>query len=42
MLKEIIRKGKVVADFETVGSIRERVIRELGEVSRGEPALAWG
>ncbi len=42
MLKQIIKKGKLVGDFQAVASIRERVIRELGEVSKAEPALAWG
>lgn len=42
MLKQIIKKGKIVGNFETVGSIRSRVVRDLGEVSRAEPALASG
>ena len=42
MLHQIISKGKLVAEFESIDSIRERVIRELGEVTKAEPALAWG
>lgn len=42
MLKRVIAQGKVVADFQEVGSIRERVVRELAEVVRAEPALVWG
>ena len=42
MLHQMIKKGKVVADFQRIDSIRERVTRELSEVSHAEPALAWG
>jgi nicotinate phosphoribosyltransferase len=42
MLKQIIDKGKLVADFESIGSIRDRVVRELHEVTQAEPALIWG
>jgi nicotinate phosphoribosyltransferase len=42
MLKQIIKKGQLIGDFQAVASIRERVVRELGEVSRAEPALVWG
>ena len=42
MLRQIIRKGELVADFQSIGSIRERVARELREVTRSEPVLAWG
>jgi nicotinate phosphoribosyltransferase len=42
MQRQIIKRGELVADFQSIGSIRERVIRELSEVSHAEPALAWG
>jgi nicotinate phosphoribosyltransferase len=42
MQKQIIKSGELVADFQSIDSIRQRVIRELTEVSRAEPALAWG
>jgi nicotinate phosphoribosyltransferase len=42
MQKQVIKKGDLVADFQSIDSIRERVIKELGEVSHAEPALAWG
>jgi nicotinate phosphoribosyltransferase len=42
MQKQLIKKGDLVADFQSIDSIRERVIKELGEVSHAEPALAWG
>ena len=42
MLRQIISKGELVADFQSIDSIRERVIRELREVTQAEPALAWG
>ncbi len=42
MLRQIISKGKIVADFESIDSIRSRVVRELSEVTQAEPALVWG
>jgi nicotinate phosphoribosyltransferase len=42
MLKQIIQRGEVIADFQSVASIRERVIKELREVTQAQPALAWG
>lgn len=42
MLKQIIRKGKLTIDLQDVRSIRERVSRELSEVSQAQPALVWG
>jgi hypothetical protein len=42
MQKQVIKRGELVADFQSIDSIRERVIKELGEVSHAEPALAWG
>jgi len=42
MLHQIISKGKLVAEFEGIDSIRSRVVRELSEVTRAEPALLWG
>jgi hypothetical protein len=42
MLRQIINKGELVPDFQSIGSIRERVVRELGEVTRAEPALVSG
>jgi nicotinate phosphoribosyltransferase len=42
MLRQIISKGKIVADFESIDSIRGRVVRELSEVTQAEPALVWG
>jgi nicotinate phosphoribosyltransferase len=42
MLRRIIDHGELVADFESIKSIRERVARELGEVAREEPALVSG
>lgn len=42
MLRQIISKGELVAEFQDIDSIRERVIKELREVTRAEPTLAWG
>jgi len=42
MLHQIIGKGKLVAEFESIDAIRSRVVRELSEVTRAEPALVWG
>jgi nicotinate phosphoribosyltransferase len=42
MLRQLISKGKIVTDFESIDSIRGRVIRELSEVTLAEPALVWG
>jgi len=42
LLKQIIEKGKLVADFESIDSIRDRVVTELREVTQAEPALVWG
>jgi nicotinate phosphoribosyltransferase len=39
MLKQIIKRGRLVLDFEKVGSIRDRIIKELREVTRAEPSL---
>jgi nicotinate phosphoribosyltransferase len=42
MLKQIIQKGELTADFESIKSIRERVARDLHEVAQAQPALVWG
>ena len=42
MLRQIIRKGEIVADFESIDSIRSRVVKELSQVTQAEPALVWG
>jgi len=42
MLKQVIEKGKIVSDFQSVDSIRDNVVRELREVAQAEPALVWG
>jgi len=42
MLHQVISKGKIVRDFEGIQPIRERVARELGEVSTAQPVLSWG
>jgi nicotinate phosphoribosyltransferase len=42
MLRQIISKGDLVADFQSIDSIRERVVRELRELTQSEPVLAWG
>jgi len=42
MQTQIIRRGVLVADFQSIDSIRERVIGELREVSRADPTLVWG
>jgi nicotinate phosphoribosyltransferase len=42
MLKQIIDKGELVADFQSIDSIRDRVVRELREVTQSEPALISG
>jgi len=42
MLHQIISKGKIVSDFESIETVRGRVIRELGEVSKAQPVLSWG
>jgi nicotinate phosphoribosyltransferase len=42
MLKQIVKKGELIADFQSINSIRERVLMELGEVSKATPSLAWG
>ena len=42
MLRKIIDKGELVADLQTVDSIRDRVVRELREVANAVPALISG
>ncbi len=42
MLRPLIEKGKIVADFQSIGSLRGKVTKELGQVASSEPALAWG
>jgi len=42
MLRKIIEKGEVIADFQSIDSIRERVAKELREVTQAQPALVWG
>ncbi len=42
MLRQIIDKGELMVDFERIDSIRDRVVRELREVARAEPALISG
>jgi nicotinate phosphoribosyltransferase len=42
MLKQIVEGGRLTADFESIGSIRERVAKELREVTQSQPALMWG
>jgi len=42
MLKQIIVKGELVADFQSIDSIRDRVVKELREVTQAEPALVSG
>ena len=42
MLKKIIARGELTADFQSIDSIRENVVRELKEVARAEPSLLWG
>lgn len=42
MLKQIMRKGRITGEFESVESIRRRVVRELAEASASQPSLVWG
>ena len=42
MLKQIMRKGRITSEFESVESIRKRVVRELAEASASQPSLVWG
>jgi nicotinate phosphoribosyltransferase len=42
MLRQIIAKGELVADFQSIGSIRDRVVRDLRQVTQAEPALVSG
>jgi nicotinate phosphoribosyltransferase len=42
MLKQIIDKGEIIADFQSIDSIRDRVTKELREVTQAQPALVWG
>jgi nicotinate phosphoribosyltransferase len=42
MLKQVIKRGKVSADFQAIAEIRERVLKELREVSQATPSLIWG
>jgi len=42
MLRQIIEKGKLVADFQSIDSIRDTVVRELREVTQAQPALISG
>lgn len=42
MLRQIIDKGELVADLQSIDSIRDRVVRELHEVTQAEPALVSG
>ncbi len=41
LLKPLIKRGKIVRDFEAVKSIRRRVLRELRAVSEAQPRLSW-
>jgi nicotinate phosphoribosyltransferase len=40
ILHQLISKGKIVRDFEGIEAVRERVVRELGEVSKAQPVLS--
>jgi nicotinate phosphoribosyltransferase len=42
MLRQVISKGKIMVDFESIDSIRGRVVRDLSQVTQAEPALVWG
>jgi nicotinate phosphoribosyltransferase len=42
MLKQIIKDGKITGGFEPITAIRERVARELAQVSLSQPSLVWG
>lgn len=42
MLRQIIDKGELTVDFDSIDSIRERVAKELREVAQAQPALVWG
>ncbi|MDG6914425.1 MAG: nicotinate phosphoribosyltransferase [Nitrososphaerota archaeon] len=42
ILKQIVSKGEVTTEFRSIESIRQRLSRDLAEVSRAEPALIWG
>ncbi len=40
LLKQMLKKGRLVMDFESIDSIRARVTKELREVTQAEPALS--
>lgn len=42
LLKQMIERGKLTSEFQSVGSIRDRVAKDLQEVAHAEPALVWG
>lgn len=42
MLRQIIDKGELTVDFDSIDSIRERVAKELREVAQAQPSLVWG
>jgi len=42
MLRQVINKGKIVTEFESIEAIRAKVIGELNKVTKSEPLLAWG
>jgi nicotinate phosphoribosyltransferase len=42
MLKQIMDRGELTADFQSIDSIRERVARDLREVTQAQPSLVWG
>lgn len=42
ILKQVVSKGEITTKFRSIGSIRERLSRDLAEVSKSQPALIWG
>jgi hypothetical protein len=42
MSNQMIAKGEIMIDFQDIDSIRERVIREMRDVAKSQPVLAWG
>jgi hypothetical protein len=41
LLKPLLKNGKMVADFDSIDSLREKVRRDLDELRTSTPSLRW-
>lgn len=41
MLAPLLERGRIVRSFESLGHVRERVLRELSRLVQGRPVLRW-